>query len=149
MRLKFCLIVLAGLGWALGCGPVRAQSPDDVTFFDSISFDKELADQLQKQPSQAQVVPSAPFSPNQIPVRLEKWISVVSKAGGTVKLQKLASGPASRGILADLVDLSIKAHDESELTEMYAVAKSYNVIVSYNGSDVVAVRFVKRPDPQP
>jgi len=117
---------------------------EDVTFFDSVSFDRELADQLAHRPDQSIVVPSAPFSPNQIPVRLEKWMSEVSKSGGTVKLQKVAGGEASRGILADLVDLSVRAHDDSELSEMYAVAKTYDIVVSYTGNDVISVRFIKR-----
>lgn len=122
---------------------------EELTFFDSLAFDKDLADTLAKQPSGALVVPSGPFSPNALPPRLEKWLSVVSKSGGSVRLKKVSSEPPSRGILSDVVELSVKSHQDAELSAMYAAAKSYDVLVTFNGNDVTGIQFNKRPAAAP
>ena len=130
--------------------PAMAPSPENIDFFDSSSFDKELADCLAKKPSEAIVMPSGPFGPNQIPSRLEKWLSAISDGGGAVKLKKeVASAPPTRGVLADLIDLSVKKVEASERAEMYGKADGYDAILTYNGNDVTSVRFVKRPAGNP
>lgn len=121
-----------------------AEPEEELAFFDSSSFDKSLTDELAKNPPHALVVPSGPFSPNQIPPRLERWISAVSKTGGSVKLQRERTGAPTRGFLSDTVELAVKAHKDSELDAMYAHVKNYDAILSFNGNDVTAVRFIKR-----
>jgi hypothetical protein len=123
-----------------------AAAVEELTFFDSYSFDKDLSDQLKLEPVSAVVLPSGPFTPNQIPPRLEKWLSAVAKSGGKVKLKKDAGAP-TRGFLSDMVDLKIKADDASELAALYATAQKYDVIVSYSGSNVTSIHFSKRPIP--
>lgn len=122
-----------------------ANSDDDLTFFDSSAFDTSLADELAKHPDQAVIVPSGPFGPNQIPPRLEKWLAEVSKTGGSVKLKRETAGPPTRGILSDVVDMSVKSHEEAQLSAMYAHAHDYNVLIIYDGNDVKSVHFIKRP----
>ena len=124
-----------------------ATSDDDITFFDSLAFDEDLSHTLAKQPGKTLVVPSGPFSPNQLPPRIEKWLSVVSKSGGSVKLKKVSSDPPSRGILSDMVELSVKSHQDAETSAMYAAAKSYDAIVTFNGNDVTGIQFIKRATP--
>jgi hypothetical protein len=129
--------------------PAAAAAVDDdgLTFFDSVAFDEDLSHTLAKQPNTALVVPSGPFSPNQLPTRLEKWLSVIAKSGGSVKLKKVSADPPSRGFLSDMVELSVKSHQDAELSAMYAAVKSYDAIVTFNGNDVTGVQFIKRPAP--
>jgi len=122
---------------------------EGLTFFDSVAFDKDLADTLAKAPDQALIVPSGPFSPNQLPPRIEKWLSVVAKSGDSVKLKKEVPGPATRGMLSDVVELSVKSRQDAETEAMYKVAHSYNALVTFNGNDVTGIRFIKRPAETP
>ncbi len=132
--------------------PAAAESAvtaEELTFFDSLAFDKDLSSTLGKQPSGAMVVPSGPFSPNALPPRLEKWLSVVLKSGGSVKLKKVSSEPPARGILSDVIELSVKSHQDAEQNAMYAAAKAYDVLVTFNSNDVTGIQFNKRPAAAP
>ena len=137
------------VSWAAAAD--AAVTDKEITFFDSVAFDKTLADTLAKAPDQALIVPSGPFSPNSLPPRLEKWLGVVAKSGGSVKLKKELpnEGPATRGVLSDVVELSVKSRQDAEIEAMYTAAKSYNALVTFNGNDVIAIRFIKRPAETP
>jgi hypothetical protein len=149
-KAAFSVFLVAGLALLPAAPAAAADTNEELTFFDSLAFDKSLADTLAKQPDQAVIVPSGPFSPNQLPPRLEKWLSVVSKTGGSVKLKKESNTEvATRGVLSDVVELSVKARQDAELEAIYTHAKAYNVLVTFNGNDVTAIQFIKRPTDTP
>jgi len=120
---------------------------EGLTFFDSVSFDQSLSSELSKKPEATMVLPSGPFSPNQIPVRLEKWLAVVSKNGGSVKLKRDNGGVPTRGILSDVVELTVKTNAEAEQNALYSNAKNYDVTVFFKGNEVTSVRFVRKAEP--
>ena len=43
----------------------------------------------------------------------------------------------------------MKSHQDAELSAMYAAAKSYDVLVTFNGNDVTGIQFNKRPAAAP
>ena len=42
------------------------------------------------------------------------------------------------------MELSVKSHKDAELNAMYAAAKQYDVLVTFNGNDVTGIQFNKR-----
>jgi len=145
--MTFGTSAIADLAFAQDAAATAAAEDEGLTFFDSVSFDQSLSTELSKKPEATLVLPSGPFSPNQIPGRLEKWLAVVSKNGGSVKLKRDTGGVPTRGILSDVVDLAVKTNTEAEQNALYTDAKNYDVTVFFKDNEVTSVRFVRKAEP--
>jgi hypothetical protein len=126
---------------------------DQVAYADTNKFDSLLSDSLDETPPNIKITSETPMSPNAIPPRLEKWFSAVVKSGGTVKLQKVAPPPppgeaATRGFLFEIIDLVFTLYEIVNEMVLYAPAEKYNVVVTYNGSEIQDINFrMRNPNP--
>jgi hypothetical protein len=124
--------------------------PDHLVFSDNSKFDSQLSDYLGDDPAKFTIDPVTDMSPNDLPPRLEKWLSVVKKSGGKVKLQKAppvtaADGPTSRTfIITELIDLAVTAYEYISEMRLYSSAKAYDATVVYDGTNIQNIVFTKR-----
>jgi hypothetical protein len=109
------------------------ENKGELTFFDSSAFDTELSRAL-RGGVQVVVFPAQPFSPNQIPPRLEKWLSEVSRSGGRVRLERLpAEGAPTRALpgFGEIADALFHLWDVLQERILYSPSDSYDVLMQY------------------
>jgi hypothetical protein len=127
----------------------RAADPDtrqaadgaELSLYDSITFDIKLSSALGKKLPAVTVRSVAPFTLNQIPERIDKWLDAVRKHGGQIELKPDPDYPASRdfGLIYDLLS---KAYDLAKEALIYRKAENYNVDVLYKPASGEVTRFV-------
>lgn len=82
-------IVLSGIFLTIlaGCQSTSSVVPkQNITFIDSSKFDQEMSNSLSSDESNVKVTFYNPVSPNQIPPRVEKWLSEVDSTGGKITI---------------------------------------------------------------
>ena len=122
-------------------------------FFDSSIFDKQLSSSLRRGTDTIVVALETSASVNDIPTRLNKWLSAVEKYNGTVELQPDPDYPAisQRGLATEAASLVFGAfmalYEAIENKILYGPAKGYNTTVYYiKGSGVMTkVVFTRKP----
>lgn len=120
----------------------------ELTFFDSSIFDDRLSDSLRKSPNEVVVVPAERFGLNQIPPRMQQWLSAVSASGGAVDAVP-ASTADFRGLPTGLVGLAKElyevARDAIREKRTYGPASGYDATLVYDDETgiVTRVSFVR------
>ncbi|MFH1136346.1 MAG: hypothetical protein V1816_09730 [Pseudomonadota bacterium] len=162
MRIKYSrrLRLLGLLGCFLlltacsGPGPAAKDefknSPAEVQFFDSGSFDRKLSSTLAQNPPEAAVAFAAPVSLNHLPERLDKWLNKVEESGGRVELEmEPGSDETSRGVVSEALALVIGVYVLVADKIIYDPAGDYNAVVYYRGDagTITRVVFVRRTRP--
>jgi hypothetical protein len=116
----------------------------EVQFLDSRTFDSNLSDALRNQPWRVNVTPVAPFSVNEIPERLDKWLYVVQNSGGTVLVQEEPE-EVLRGGIAIGLGVAIEITEYVIKKRVLGKAKNYNVTLLYDvDGQVQLVTFERR-----
>jgi hypothetical protein len=137
------LLVAAYPGNSRGADTNTQQAPAgaELSLYDSITFDIKLSSALGKERPAVTVRPVAPFTLNQIPERIDKWLDAVRKHGGQIELKPDPDYPASRdfGLIYDLLS---KAYDLAKEALIYRKAENYNVDVLYKQASGEVTRFV-------
>lgn len=146
-----CLALVLGFGFTAVCPAAAAETKDEtptIDFFDSSSFDRKLSAALKNKPSVVRVEFPAPITVNEIPVRMDKWLSQVEEYGGTVELKPEFS---DRGILGAIIDLIIGAYRLAEEKRTYGPVEHYNAEVWYTKEDgrITKILFVRKEQPTP
>ncbi|MDP3425937.1 MAG: hypothetical protein Q8S17_00980 [Humidesulfovibrio sp.] len=119
---------------AAGTAPLK-----EVQFMDTTGFDYKLSASLEaKQPSVDVTFPAV-ITLNNIPARIDKWLSVVEKFGGKVEIQ--AEPEPGRGLITEIFSIFVKAFEAAEEKLIYAPAKGYNVLVSYKAQNGIITRM--------
>ena len=143
-------LILAGT-FLLGCYPGDGRGADandnhepastELNLYDSITFDIKLSRALAAKPPVVTVTSIAPFTTNNIPERIDKWLDSVRISGGTIELKPDPDYPASRdfGLIYELLN---KAYDLAKEMLIYSHAKNYNVDVLYKPGSGEVTRFV-------
>ena len=80
-----------------GCNSLpQLQAKPEITFIDIQKFDSELTSSLSTIKKPVEVNFYNPITPNEIPPRLEKWLSLVDKSGGKVNVASPVGEPAPK-----------------------------------------------------
>lgn len=126
-----------------GAGANKNQEPasTELNLYDSITFDIQLSSSLAAKLPAVTVKLIAPFSVNNIPERIDKWLNAVRKYGGKVELKPDPDYPASRnfGLILDLLE---KVYDVAKEMLIYSNAENYNVDVLYKPASGEVTKFV-------
>ena len=105
-----------------------------IRFIDLTKFDSDLENALSTQKESVLVTFYEKTSPNNMPNRLQKWISSVEKSGGKIDIEPPPDEPRPRspGLLIGLLGglwSSIKAWGEIREKAMLKVAEGRNVVI--------------------
>jgi len=113
----------------------------EFSLYDSITFDVKLSRALAAKLAVVTVRVIAPFTANNIPERIDKWLDSVRISGGTIELKPDPDYPASRdfGLIYELLN---QAYDLAKEMLIYSHAKNYNVDVLYKPGSGEVTRFV-------
>ena len=145
----WCLAALL----VLGCAPKNpaegASVLAELNFLDSFSFDRKLSASLGAGQQLVEVFFPATITLNNIPERMDKWLSKVEKFGGTVEIQ--AEQEQARGFVSEILGFFVKLYEMAEEGIIYAPAKNYNVLIHYKASTGIITRmsFLRKPAPAP
>jgi hypothetical protein len=141
--LFLAVLFLAGYPGDGAAGASNNQKPagTELSLYDSITFDIKLSSTLAAKRPAVTVMVIAPFTVNNIPERIDKWLDSVRKYGGKVELKPDPDYPVSRdfGLILDLLN---KAYDLAKEMLIYSNAKNYNVDVLYKPGSGEVTRFV-------
>jgi hypothetical protein len=129
---------------AAGTAPLK-----EVQFMDTTGFDYKLSASLEAGQPSVDVTFPAVITLNNIPARIDKWLSVVEKFGGKVEIQ--AEPEPGRGLLTEIFSIFIKAFEAAEEKLIYAPAKGYNVLVSYKSQNgiITKMTFTRKDGTEP
>ena len=95
-KLARCTVLLAALVFS-GCSNLtQLQAKPEITFIDTQKFDSELSSSLSTIKKPVEVNFYSPITPNEIPPRLEKWLSMVDKSGGKINIASPVGEPAPK-----------------------------------------------------
>ena len=125
-----------------------------LSFLDISKFDRDLSGSLQDKNASVEVAFYDKVSPNNVPDRLQKWISVVEFNGGKVLVEPPPNELVSRSPLAALsligtLITSIKGLAQFNSERIYESAKGRDAVITLErGSNgdvpVKAIKFVMR-----
>jgi len=125
-----------------------------LSFLDISKFDRDLSTSLQAKAASVEVAFYDKVSPNNVPDRLQKWISVVEADGGKVLVEPppnelVARSPFAAVSLIGTLITSIKGFAQFNSEKIYESAKGRDAVISLErnskGEVVVnTIKFVKR-----
>ena len=103
--------------------------PPATTFIDSKIFDRKLRKMMKARPERIAIDFAQQPSPNDLPERLDAWLTAVEKHGGTVEIEP--SEP-TRGLASVLVYLAGAAFRAVKQKSQYAATKNYDAVIYYS-----------------
>ena len=125
-----------------------------LSFLDISKFDRDLSGSLQDKNASVEVAFYDKVSPNNVPDRLQKWISVVEADGGKVLVEPppnelIARSPMAALSLVGTLITSIKGFAKFNSERIYESAKGRDAVITLernNKGEVVinAIKFIKR-----
>jgi hypothetical protein len=125
-----------------------------LSFLDISKFDRDLSSSLQAKGTLVEIAFYDKVSPNNVPDRLQKWISVVEADGGKVLVEPPPNELVTRSPLAAVsligtLITSIKGFAQFNSEKIYESAKGRDAVISLErnskGEVVVnSIKFVKR-----
>ena len=108
----------------------NASVTTQIDFYDSEIFDLKLGTGLLSEPATFRVDVLTPFTVNQIPRRLDVWLTAVSNHGGNVQTKPDPDFQNSKAF-SEILDLIIQVYKEVKEIVIYGAAANYNVTVFY------------------
>ena len=125
-----------------------------LSFLDISKFDRDLSGSLQNKNTSVEVAFYDKVSPNNLPDRLQKWISVVEADGGKVLVEPPPNELVTRNPLAALsligtLVTSIKTFAKFNSERIYEAAKGRDAVIALERNSqgevvITAIKFVKR-----
>lgn len=125
-----------------------------LSFLDISKFDRDLSGSLQDKTASVEVAFYDKVSPNNVPDRLQKWISVVEADGGKVLVEPppnelISRSPMAAISLVGTLISSIKGFSKFNSDRVYEAAKGRDTVISLernNKGEVVinSIKFVRR-----
>jgi hypothetical protein len=130
--LMFCVIACST---ATQSSRVKDEPKQKLSFIDLANFDRELADSLNSEINLIEVGFYEKVSPNKIPERLQKWISVIEQSGGKLKIEPPPNEPTPKNALTILSLLgsaysAIKDQSVSQGERLFTSVKGRNAVIS-------------------
>ena len=157
--MKTIFLVLLYLGTFVGQGALQGvlaqETGATVRFIDIGKFDTDLERALTSGNAAINVTFFEKTSPNNMPNRLQKWISSVEKSGGRVDIEAPPDEPTPRspalliGLLGGLWS-SIKAWGEIREQALLKVAQSRDAVIVLErntSGEIIVSRVVFTPRP--
>ena len=133
--------------------PVDASERRDLTFLNSMIFDRDLADAMRGGYRRIAIDVAGHFSLDVIPERMEKWLVAVQDSEGQVKAEALPDpdAPVTRSAeLIALIEVAMsyysRTRDKAEASETYAPSRDYHARLYYrrDTGNVTRVVFHRR-----
>ena len=125
-----------------------------LSFLDISKFDRDLSGSLQDKHASVEVAFYDKISPNNVPDRLQKWISVVEADGGKVLVEPppnelVARSPFAAVSLIGTLITSIKGFAQFNSEKIYESAKGRDAVISLERNSkgevlVNTIKFIKR-----
>jgi hypothetical protein len=155
---KLTFIVVLMVFFLVGCAnnPISfqvGQSKPKMEFIDISKFDHDLSTSLADKYDSVEVAFYDKVSPNNVPDRLQKWLSSVEKTGGKVEIRRPVGEFASKDpfallSLAGTLFSTLKTLATKPFEQNYETAKGRNAIIQLernkSGEAVVSkIIFVK------
>lgn len=113
-----------------------------IDLIDSEVFDYKLGLSLGRNLPAVEVNVISPFSTNEIPERIEKWLSAVDQHGGKVELKLDPTYGEERGVISEAIDLVVLAYDFIKKKTLYDATDNYDVVVYYRPEDGIVTKIV-------
>ena len=114
--------------------------PTQVEYFNSTSFDKKLSAVMRNKEPAIQLTFPTPFTTNEIPERIDKWLTVVEDYGGTVEV---VPEEVERGLLSSLIATLVRrVFEKIKEKRLYGPAKNYDATVYYETRTGVVTRII-------
>ena len=88
-------------------------------------FDSTLSENMTKEPSKIEITISTPFPPNNIPRKLDAWLTFIEKNGGKVTEEPAEGERDITIVVAALVQL-YTLYEKIRKVALYAPARNYN-----------------------
>jgi hypothetical protein len=135
-------LFMAGCATTGGGGTQSQGKPQaQLDLFDSISFDSQLSNSLSAKLPMVTVRVIAPFTANNIPERIDKWMSAVRKYDGKIELKPDPDYPSSRsfGMIFDLLKTVFNLAKDILI---YSKAENYNLDLYYKDGSGEVTKFV-------
>lgn len=153
--LAFLVLGLSMFGCATQeAASLPVQSGQDLVFVDLQSFDRQLASTLSSDRPTVAVDFYDKVSPNELPVRLQRWLTEVETQGGKIRVEPPPNDLGTRSPLAALSLVSgllnsMKLIDKVQTDRMYQSVKNHDVVIQLDRDSagvvrVAALRFQKR-----
>jgi hypothetical protein len=110
-----------------------SDSMEKIEFYDSEIFDMDLGKLLQQEPVEIEVAIVSPFSLNDVPERIDKWLVSIKEYKGDVSTKPDPDYPKRkmRGIISGIVDLVMLTYGAIKEYVIYGAAENYNVTLYY------------------
>ena len=124
------LLILLGCipGNSNPTGPIRAPvNHTALEYIDSTVFDKSLSNAMNQTDAKIEVSVLTPFSSNNVPDRLDEWLTVIKENGGKVNIEP-AEGERN------VVGIALALYSVYQLIEKqlrYLPAKNYHATLLY------------------
>jgi len=125
----------------LGCVPgtgsniqtlqTRHNSTSTLEYFNSATFDESLSNAMKQENGKIEVSVSTPFSPNNVPKRLDTWFTVIKEKGGKTEVKPI---DGERMVTKEIVNLILFLYSvyQSVKTQLrYLPAENYNATLLY------------------
>jgi hypothetical protein len=123
--------------------PQSAAATPAIEFYDSAVFDEKLGQALTDNAPVVEVKTISPFSVNQIPQRLDVWLSAaVHEYGGKVETKPDPAYPQSKAIIGEIIDLVVSVYDAVKKKTTYGAAENYNLTVYYKPGTGTVTKMV-------
>lgn len=124
--------------------PVEAMPPEPLVFMDSWVFDQDLSSNLNGSHDNIEVSTRAKMTLNDIPDRMDKWLSKVKETGGTVQAQAIESenGTKTRGIFSVLIDVVLFFVGRAKEEVTFGPAEQYDATLHFDEPTGIIKRVV-------
>ncbi|EGB16115.1 hypothetical protein DND132_2912 [Pseudodesulfovibrio mercurii] len=119
--------------------PAVIEPLEQVEFFDSASFDKQLSASLAGDYPAVTLVFPAAITLNSIPKRLDNWFSKVAEYGGSVKLVPVSQ---DKGVFSEVLSMLVAAYDYLKDIALYSPVEDYNALVFYQKGNGIIDKVV-------
>jgi len=103
-------------------------------------FDKQLSAAMNDNYYEIQVSIITPFSTNDIPKKLDTWLTVIDNLGGEIKVESLekvesVSDENARGFIVPIASALVTAFEEYREQQKYGAAQNYNATLFYKHNE--------------
>lgn len=131
LSLSGCSGLQSGSSGSSAQGASTQGEPAELSYLDQDYFDQALATFMKEERSEITLSFSKKFSTEQVPERLDKWLSAVAGAGGSVQLKPNPDLKGAKLTLLDMIYATYTLYETVQANLMYQPAGNYNAALIY------------------